>query len=215
MRQFFKTVKVHSCYSQDSFEDNWNGFPVETKIESLDKLRPKKCRCKWWVSTQVATQLVADGVASWEIKFEGGFQTYGNDIVLSGRAGKTPRAQTIEKAHMERYTERLYHTQVFYGDDNSEEVMERDDIYHDIEIEARIKFFHMVGQDLWLVKKYSDMQGDLTGEEGRNLSNYIVQQADEMKFGVAKEDQFVGRAIFNSLGYDQRTDYSKMPKKRT
>ncbi len=85
MRQFFKTIKVHHCYNFEACEP-----------------KPKTCKCRKFIAKSFAEDLVADGVADWVISYPIGTTIY-DAIILKGIAGKTPRAQTIEKAHIERY----------------------------------------------------------------------------------------------------------------
>lgn len=187
MRAFFKTCKVHHCFSQELFEP-----------------RPSRCRCRKMISREFAAKLVADGVGDWLVVYPSGNAT--TDIVLKGRAGKTPRAQTIEKAHMERYAERLY-SQVPDMDDP--EVMQLFEIYHDIEIESRLKLFKDIGLELVSHKHFSDGHGHIVGEAARVLVTKIIAQADAMKISAAIDDPFRGEAIFNSVGKDQRTCIGK------
>jgi phospholipase C len=100
---------IHSCFDQ-----------------AVGNPRPKNCRCKFRVTKEQATQLVEDGLASWLIvdwKKDAGGQsipvTSWNLVwgakqeeepgatVRSALAAKTPRVQTIEKAHIHRSTDPL------------------------------------------------------------------------------------------------------------
>lgn len=180
MRQFFKTSKVHHCFSQEL------GIP-----------QPKKCKCRKFVSKEFATNLVVDGIADWLIVYPAGVPSY--DIVLKGIAGKTPRAQTIESAHIERYLG-------ISGDPDDPEIMERIEVYHDIEMENRLKLFRTVGLDLLQMKRQSDEFGNVIGAAGKVLSDKIITESDELKLNNAIDDPFVGEALFMPIGAgDQRT----------
>ncbi len=93
---------VHSCFEQHL------GHP-----------RPEKCRCKFRVTLDEAKKYVEEGKASWLVvdwkkDSEGvsipvtswnlvwGSEPAENGIVRSALAMKTPRVQTVEKAHIER-----------------------------------------------------------------------------------------------------------------
>ena len=87
----------------------------------LGQVRPKTCRCSYRVSTAEADHLVQHGLASyliteWRYNEDkkvffpapnpnlvwGGKQAEELGLVRSSLAQKTPRVQTIEKAHIER-----------------------------------------------------------------------------------------------------------------
>ena len=189
MRQYFKTCKVHHCFSQE-----------------LSEPKPEKCRCRKFISKEFAAQLVADGVADYLIKYPEGIPAY--DVVLKGRAGKTPRTPTLEKAHIERFVDYTWSPDI-NDDENDVEISARFDEYQRIVIESRLKLFGSIGCDLIEHKKFSDTHGVLEGESGRVLADKIVQQADDMKKSVAIDDPFVGHAIFNPIGGDQRTCIGK------
>jgi hypothetical protein len=89
--------------------------------KQLGQTRPKKCRCSYRVSAEDAKTLVEKSIAAWivvdwryneEKKYFipvegsnlvwGGKQAEGLGLVRSSLAQKTPRVQTIEKAHIER-----------------------------------------------------------------------------------------------------------------
>ena len=131
MRAFFKTTKVHYCFHQEI------GDP-----------QPKKCKCRKFISKEFAEGLVADGIADWLVKFPEGVNT--TDIVLRNIVSKTPRAQTIEKAHIERFIDQIGDLEF-----DDPEVTMLFDIYHDLEMESRLKLFS-VGKDLMKLKVSSD-----------------------------------------------------------
>ena len=65
--------------------------------------QPNRCACARYVSSADAKEMVRQGLAEylWLYPSDGNaFQTHGAVVVVS--AGKTPRVQTLEKAHMER-----------------------------------------------------------------------------------------------------------------
>lgn len=97
---------VHHCHSQN-----------------LNEPRPAKCRCRYRVTTEQAKKLVEEGLASylivdwktdsagqsvpvtsWNLVWGSKQEDSVEDLekVRSAFALKTPRVQTIEKAHMER-----------------------------------------------------------------------------------------------------------------
>lgn len=185
MRQFFKTCKVHYCFSQE-----------------LGELQPVRCRCRKFVSKEVASNLVNEGEADWLLIASNDAIIPTWDLVLKGRVGKTPRAHTIESAHMERYTERMGGNA-----DNSDpadpEVMALFEEYHDIEMETRLGLFRGVGAELLKMKKDSDTYGNIAGESGRVLSDKIVRFADEAKSTAYAPDPFPWRGFGTSK--EQRT----------
>ena len=89
--------------------------------KQLGEMRPEKCRCSYRVTTAEAELLVKNGIANWLITdwryneekkvffplegpnlVWGGKQAEDLGLVRSSLAAKTPRVQTIEKAHIER-----------------------------------------------------------------------------------------------------------------
>jgi hypothetical protein len=183
MRSFFKTCRVHHCHSPEM------GEPL-----------PKKCRCRKLISRDMASDLVKDGIANWMLDYSGEVPIPTWNIVLSGRVGKTPRAKTIEKADLERYTERMYNPN--FDSTESQELINQ---YHDIEMETRLSLFGSIGSNLLRLKKDSDTYGNLEGVAGKVLVDKLMTEADSIKRTAAKDDQYQGRAIFTSLGNDQRT----------
>lgn len=97
----FRPVVVHACFDQ-----------------RLGQPRPDSCRCRYRVSVDEAREFVAQGKADWIIvDWRNNFPVEGSNLVWGARpekqrdeneklssayAIKTPRVQTIEKAHMER-----------------------------------------------------------------------------------------------------------------
>jgi hypothetical protein len=148
----------------------------------------------------MAQKLVDDGVALWLIDYSGDVPIPSWHLVLSGRVGKTPRSHTIEKAHIERYTERMYNPN--FDSTESQELINQ---YHDIEMETRLALFGSIGSNLLRLKKDSDTYGNLEGVAGKVLVDKLMTEADSIKRTAAKDDQYQGRAIFTSLGNDQRT----------
>ena len=170
-KDFFKTCEVHYCYSAD-----------------LGEPRPKKCRCKKVVSREMASTLVQIGEADWIIDSATGIPTW--HVVLRGRTGKTPRANTIESAHMERYTE---HSQ--NPAEAGDESIALLDEYHDTVIEARLKFFRVVAADLLALKKRSDAQGTMEGTAALITDASVIREADDIKLRGIMKDPFAGRAL--------------------
>jgi hypothetical protein len=86
MKKVTKDVQVHVCYA----------------IE-LSEQKPKKCRCRLWVTREQSEDLVCSGMARHVVRYDRA-KPYEDDrqICLLGKAGKTPRCATIEKAHLER-----------------------------------------------------------------------------------------------------------------
>jgi hypothetical protein len=179
LRQFFKTSKVHHCFDQE-----------------LGNPQPVKCKCRKFISKEFASELVANGTAEWLTVYPEGVSSY--DIVLKGITGKTPRAQTIEKAHIERY--------MGISGDFDPETMTRLEVYHDIEMENRLKLFRNVGLELLQLKQFSDTHGTVVGAAGQVLSDKIIADADKLKLDSAVDDPFIGEALFMPIGAgDQRT----------
>lgn len=199
MKQYFKTTKVHHCFNQ---EMNIENGPVVPERD----LQPKKCKCRKFISREFAADLVADGAADWVIKYPEGTPTF--DIVLKGIVGKTPRAQTIEKAHIERYIDQIWNLGITAFEEP--EVLAHLEMYHDIEMTERLKLFRNIGFELVAMKTASDDQGDLKGEAGHVLHNKIISEADTLKIANAIDDPFIGEAIFMPIGAgDQRTVVGK------
>jgi hypothetical protein len=148
----------------------------------------------------MASDLVKDGIANWMLDYSGEVPIPTWNIVISGRVGKTPRAKTIEKADLERYTERMYNPN--FDSTESQELINQ---YHDIEMETRLSLFGSIGSNLLRLKKDSDTYGNLEGVAGKVLVDKLMTEADSIKRTAAKDDQYQGRAIFTSLGNDQRT----------
>lgn len=182
-RAFFKTCKVHSCFNQE-----------------MNEPQPKICKCRKLITKDMAQKLVDDGIAQWLTDYSGEVPIPSWNLVLCGRVGKTPRAHTIERAHMERYTERMYNPN--FDNSESQELLNQ---YHDIEMEVRLKLFGGIGSDLLRLKKDSDTYGSVEGIAGRVLVDKIMAEVDSIKWTAAKDDLYQGRAIFISLGNDQRT----------
>lgn len=185
MKQYFKTTKVHHCFNQE-----------------LNEPQPKKCKCRKLISREFAANLVADGVADWVIKYPEGVASY--DIILKGIAGKTPRAQTVESAHMERYVDQIWNIGIAGFCDP--EVLMHLEMYHDIEMTERLKLFRNVGMELVQMKKESDECGILKGAAGQVLHDKIIDEAETLKSVSSVDDPFRGRAWFMPIGAsDQRT----------
>jgi hypothetical protein len=189
MKQYFKTTKVHHCFNQE-----------------LNEPQPKKCKCRKFISREFAAGLVSDGVADWIIIYPQGVSSF--DIILKGIAGKTPRAQTIEKAHIQRYIDQIWNIGIEAFEDP--EVLAHLEMYHDIEMVERLKLFRTIGLDLVAIKTMSDDQGNLKGDAGRVLHNKIIADADKLKLANAVDDPFLGESWFMPIGAgDQRTVVGK------
>lgn len=189
MKQYFKTTKVHHCFNQE-----------------MNEPQPKTCKCRKFISREFASDLVANGIADWVIKFPEGVSSY--DIILKGIAGKTPRAQTIEKAHVERYVDQIWNRGIAAFEDP--ELLMHLEMYHDIEMVERLKLFRNVGLELVAMKTASDDQGNLKGAAGHVLHDKIVAEADVLKLANAVDDPFLGESWFMPIGAgDQRTVVGK------
>ena len=185
VKQYFKTTKVHHCFNQE-----------------LNEPQPKKCKCRKFISRDFAAGLVADGVADWVIIYPQGVSSF--DIILKGIAGKTPRAQTIEKAHIQRYIDQIWNIGIEAFEDP--EVLAHLEMYHDIEMVERLKLFRTVGLELVAMKQASDDLGMLKGEAGRVLHDKIIWEADMLKDATHVDDPFLGESWFMPIGAgDQRT----------
>lgn len=135
----FRTSLLHSCFSPD-----------------LNEPQPSECRCRKLVTRDKAVEMVKHGEADWIIRFDGEFPGPTWNIAYRGRMGKTPRAQTIEKAHIERALEYRDHVaeQAWFSDEGQaakdiedaamgdERKKQRHEIYHDLAMETRYRLFH-------------------------------------------------------------------------
>lgn len=107
---------LHADVSKKQFVAMW-----AEAAKQLGEIRPEKCRCSYRVTTLEAEALVKNGIADylitdWRYNEEkkvffpiegpnlvwGGKQAENLGLVRSSLAAKTPRVQTIEKAHIER-----------------------------------------------------------------------------------------------------------------
>src|SRR5271154_5672664 len=78
-----KTVAVHTCFS----------------VELAEAL-PSLCACRRKITLHQAKRWVRTGLAEW---ISVGKRTYHDKIcMINGSAQRTPRAATIDKAHIER-----------------------------------------------------------------------------------------------------------------
>lgn len=108
-------VAVPALTLQD-FTEMWH-----QAAKSLGEVRPERCRCSFRVTKEEAEALIANGIAQpliteWRFNAEkrvffpapnpnlvwGGKQAEDLGLVRAAFAAKTPRVQTIEKAHIER-----------------------------------------------------------------------------------------------------------------
>jgi len=107
---------LSAAISKQDLMELWDQAAVQ-----LGETRPKNCRCSYRVSLVDAEKLVKNGIADyliidWRYNEEkktffpapnnnlvwGGKQAEDLGLVKSSYAAKTPRVQTIEKAHIER-----------------------------------------------------------------------------------------------------------------
>lgn len=198
MSRYLKTSVVHSCFSQD-----------------LNERKPKRCKCRKFVSQETAHKLVTNGTADWLVDYTTDPPALTWHVVLTNRAKKTPRSKTIEKADIERYIEREVieaDKKWLLGDKYQEdlaEVMQLFNVYHDIEIEERLKLFNSsISPELIQLKKHSDNCRELTGDSGKVLADKVHEESDKLKSTVIIDDPWAGRAIFISIGgTDQRTKH--------
>lgn len=199
MSRYFKTSTVHSCFSQE-----------------LNERKPRKCKCRRYVSHEKAIEMVNTGEANWLIDYSLNIPIPTWHIVLYGRVNKTPRSHTLERAHIERYLERQAYYQdlewIFNEHIDAEKRAKAESVslwdeYHSIEIEERLKLFYKSGPELLKLKKLSDSQGVLTGGTGKVLSDKLVDEANKIKQSNIIDDPFVGEAIFMPIGAgDSRTE---------
>lgn len=196
MTEYLKTSAVHYCFSQEMAEP-----------------RPKNCRCKKFVSRELAANLVKIGEADWLVDYDGKNPVDTFHIVLRGRAGKTPRAHTIEKAHMERGLEHMLDANdngaqaawMQLAAEGADEAIELWAAYRDIEMETRCLLFRGCGPDLVNLKTLSDSFGKRTGHVGLYLDSILIARADALKSENAIDDPWVGRGLFSTIGGNQRT----------
>lgn len=187
---------MHSCFNPE-----------------LGELLRQKCRCRKLISKEDASILVKTGRAEWVVGMDG-IPTW--DVALSGRGNKTPRAATIEKAHMQRAFggeisddgDWVRRVESALDDDG---LNEREDIEIDglITLESRMELFACREQLLEL-KQFSDkMNGSalesLEGLYAMRTDRKVAEESDNLKFQTAKEDPFPGRAVLLMIGLDQRS----------
>lgn len=211
-RVIFRTSLVHSCYSAE-----------------LGEPRPKKCKCRKLITKDQAIEWVKQGIAEWVINYEGGVPVPSWAVALRNRGAKTPRAQTIEKAHMQRGLERsdYWAQQLWMADEGQmakdieaaalgdEQSSERFEWYNETTMESRYEMFRGMmlpsAEDgtrqnkLQILKKLSDGFGTVVGPTAKYVSDVIVGRANQLKNEVAVSDPFPGRAILAQIGCDQRT----------
>lgn len=196
MRYLFRTILLHSCYN----------------IELGERL-PQKCRCRKLISKEDASALVKTGRAEWVVGMDG-IPTW--DVCLVGRGNKTPRAATIEKAHMQRAFggeiddagEWVRKVESSLDDDG---LNEREDIEIDgmISLESRLELF-ACRKELADLKAFSDKLNrsaldSLEGLSAMRTDRKVSEEADKLKFEVAKDDPDPGRAVIVMIGLDQRS----------
>lgn len=207
----FRTCLIHTCFSPELFEP-----------------RPEKCKCRKLVTPVRASEMVELGEANWVWDYSGKTPVKTWNIALNGRQAKTPRAHTLEKAHMERGLERKDYLaeQQWLSDEGkfmrnmealvsgAEEQAELFEVYHDLEIEERYNLFLGMNSkndkgesvnSLRELKKFSDTFGTVEGEEGRYVTEIITSRANQLKFEFAVDDPYEGRVLFPMIGQDQRT----------
>lgn len=205
MRVIFRTTLVHSCYSPEVMPD-------------LLKAAPKKCKCRKLITKEQAEEWVSHGEADWVIRYEGNKPVKTWNIVLLGRKTKTPRGQTLEKAHLERGVERREQlAEALWLSDEGQmakdieaaamggEQAELFELYHDLEMEERYHIFKGCGAQLRDLKKFSDTLGTVEGADGKCVSDVIVEQSNKLKLDAAVDDPFEGRPVLAQIGCDQRT----------
>src|SRR5208282_3784503 len=157
-----KDVLVHSCFSQ----------------RKGDPYVPRRCRCKKWITREEARLRVALGDADWKmvwfLKSKNPFPS--RTEIVEEQDAKTPRSNTIEKAHMTRNIE---------GD---EEEAASINVYQELMLTTRCLF----------VRGMEQFAGRLILEEDGSWRGTPILW-DEMK------DPFRGRVILVLFGYDLRT----------
>lgn len=207
----FRTSRVHSCFSQE-----------------LSEPRPAVCKCRKLVTQAKAIEMVKTGEADWLIVYDGDVPRPSWHVVYRNRTSKTPRAHTLEKAHIQRALEkRDYLAQQSWLSDEGQmsknmelaamgdqEQMELFELYHDLEIEERYSLFRGMNykddkgvalNKLRELKKFSDTFGTVEGPEGKYVADIITGRAHQLKNSVAVDDPFEGRPLFPMIGWDQRT----------
>lgn len=116
MSDFLNADVAVPALTLKDFTDMW-----AQAAESLGETRPARCRCSFRVTSAEAEALVENGIAQYlitEWRFNadkrvffpapnpnlvwGGKQAEDLGLVRASFAAKTPRVQTIEKAHIER-----------------------------------------------------------------------------------------------------------------
>lgn len=197
----FRTSLVHSCHSPE-----------------LSEPRPEVCKCRRLVTREKAVEMVKVGEADWLIRYDLEVPTPTWNICLRGRTSKTPRAHTLEKAHIQRGLERRDELadRAWLSDEGqmaknmdamiegAQEQIELFELYHQLELMERYNFFRGCAPDLQELKKFSDTFGTVEGAEGKYVEEIIESRANELKLTFALDDPFEGRCLF-PIGRDERT----------
>lgn len=210
-REFFKTSIVHTCLLYRTKQEMgrlWNEEIGGVKVSS--KFKGQECKCRKFVGHRKATEMVEKGEAEWMIDYSADPPAPTWNLIAVERKKKTPRANTIEKAHIERFVERQsdLEDKRWMGQEIPEDILEdleQPDIYYSIQLDERCKIFYMIGGGLQELKNFSDKQGDLTGVAGKVLTDKLITEANRLKETHIIDDPFMGEAIFNSMTADHRT----------
>lgn len=212
-RIYFHTHLVHACFDPELYSVALivpsRKLREERFTEVLrlhDLALQQKCACKYWVSKEEVDEFLEMNLAEPLIDDRDEIFIPTRHLVVK-MAAKTPRAHTIEKAHMERG--------VFSDNGKMADLLECGhyeliEQYHDIEVEERYRLFGIsVGKALLKLKKASDTLGTLEGQAGRYAEQVLLQQADRVKLETSTPDLFEGEPVLSYIGLDQRTSVSK------
>lgn len=189
-RNYLRPFLVHSCFNQSREYVVWKQLR-----------RPKECKCRLLMSREETRELVERGMLAemivdwkWDSEGVGHPVTVDNMFVHTGRAVKTPRTQTIEKADIER-------AYVFdYPEDQA-----RIEAYGELILEARLDMFGDLTKELMAAKVESDRAGEVKGQSGKLYVQKLQEYVDGLKNEMALNDTYEGECLFNMFGPDQRT----------
>ncbi|SRR6266568_102798 len=143
-------VLVHTCYS----------------IEAGDP-KPTICACRKFVSSAVSKKLLAEGLAEYVLKYDRKVPYHsGTEVCLVNRKKSTPRAATIEKAHILR----AY-------------------VAGDLEEQERINEYGRMAKDLrnGITKLYDDAEHRAAEKKYRGRDYSIVDGGDMLRPLEAKQ----------------------------
>lgn len=95
-------ILVHQCQPVSKRQGAQDQFMADLFTQESIKAN-RRCQCKKFVTKEEAKELVHQGQAEWVRMYSPTGKEYESTAaIVRSSANKTPRAQTIEKAHIER-----------------------------------------------------------------------------------------------------------------